>query len=59
MAAFVYNISKNACTDYTLFELNCGYHPRIFFKDKYDAHSKSFSANRLITKLREKMNVYC
>ena len=34
MMEFAYNNSKNAHTGYTLFELNCGYHPCISFKDK-------------------------
>ena len=27
MAEFAYNNAKNASTGFTLFELNCGYHP--------------------------------
>lgn len=53
--AFAYNNSKNANTGHILFELNCGYYPQVFFEDKYDTHSKSFSANELAIKLRELM----
>ena len=32
MAKFAYNNAKNASTGYRLFELNCGYHPCVFFE---------------------------
>ena len=33
MAKFAYNNTKNASIGHTLFELNCGYHSHIFFKE--------------------------
>ena len=57
MTEFAYNNSKNAGTGYTPFELNCGYHLWVFFKDKCDARSKSSIANGLAMELRELINV--
>ena len=34
MAEFAYNNAINASTDYTSFELNCGYYPWVFFQKK-------------------------
>ena len=48
MAEFAYNNTKNANINYTLFELNYGYYPHVFFKDNVDSCSKSFSANKLV-----------
>lgn len=59
MADFAYNNAKNANIDHTLFKLNYGYHLCVFFKNKYDARSRSFLANELATKLRELINIYC
>ena len=39
MPEFVYNNAKNASTGHTLFELNCGYHPRMSFKEDVDPRS--------------------
>ena len=41
MGEFAYNNAKNASTDHTLFELNCGYHSQVSFKEDLDPHSKS------------------
>ena len=57
MAEFAYNNSKNASMGHTLLELNCGYHPRILFEDKYDARSRSSLAKRLAMELRKLINV--
>ena len=57
MAEFAYNNAKNASTGHTPFELNCGYHPRMSYKDDVDSRSKSKSADKLLTKLRELMIV--
>ena len=54
---FAYNNSKNASTDYTFFELNCGYHPRVSFKNKCDVRFRSFSAKKLAVELRKLINV--
>ena len=59
MAEFAYNNSKNASTGHTWFELNYGYHPWVFFENKYNAYSKSSSADGLAVELRELMNVCC
>ena len=40
-----------------LFELNCGYHPRMSYKKDIDSHSKSKLADELSAKLRELMIV--
>ncbi len=59
MAEFAYNNAKNASTDHTLFELNCGYHPRVSFKEDVDPHSRSCSINELAEELRKLMEVCC
>ena len=57
MAEFAYNNAKNASTGFTLFELNCGYHPRISYKENLDPRSKSRTAEELSSKLQELMIV--
>ena len=57
MAEFAYNNAKNVSTGHTLFELNCGYHPRMLYKDDVDPRSKSKSADELSAELRELMIV--
>ena len=59
MAKFAYNNSKNTNINHTFFKLNCSYHPQIFFKNKYNIYFRSFSANKLATKLKKLMNIYC
>ncbi len=59
MADFAYNNAKNASTGHTPFELNCGYHPSVFFKDDVDSRSRSRFANKLTEELRELMEVCC
>ncbi len=59
MAEFAYNITKNTNTGHTSFELHCGYHPRVFFKENVDFYSRSHSANKLAEELRELMKVCC
>ena len=58
MVEFTYNNSKNARRGHTVVELDCDYHPRVFFKDKCNAYSRSFSNKRLAMELRELMNIY-
>ena len=58
MAEFVYNNAKNASTSYTPFELNCGYHPRVSYKEDVDPHSKSKLADNSANNLRELLTVY-
>ena len=57
MAEFAYNNAKNASTGFTLFELNCGYHPRISYKEDLDPRSKSKTAEELSSELRELMTI--
>ena len=42
---------------HTPFDLNCGYHPRMSYKDDVDPCSKSKSADELSAELRELMIV--
>ena len=53
MAKFAYNNAKNASTGYTPFELNCGYHPWISYKNNIDFRSQSKSVDKLVAELRE------
>ena len=57
MAEFAYNNAKNASTGHTPFELNCGFHPRISYKEDIDPRSQSRSADELSAELRELMIV--
>ena len=36
MAKYAYNKAKNASTGHMLFELNCGYHFQMLYKEKVD-----------------------
>ena len=47
IAEFAYNNAKNASTGYTPFELNCGYHLRLCYKEDFDLHSKSKIVEKL------------
>ena len=58
MAEFAYKNAKNASTDYTPFELNCGYHPCVSYKKNIDPRSQSKSADDLANELRELMAMY-
>ena len=57
MAEFAYNNAKNASTGHTLFELNCGFYPRMSYKEDVDPHSQSRSADELSAEFRELMTV--
>ena len=57
MAEFAYNNAKNASTRHTLFELNCGYHPRVSYKEDLDLRSKSKTAEDLFFELQNLMAV--
>ena len=57
MAEFVYNNAKNAITSHILFELNCGYHLRMSYKNDVDPRSQSKSADKLSAEMRELMIV--
>ena len=45
MAEFAYNNVKNTSTGYTPFELNCGLHPIISYKEDIDPRSRSKTAD--------------
>ena len=51
MAEFTYNNAKNASTSYMSFELNCGYHLRVFYKENLDLCLKSKTAEELFSEL--------
>ena len=55
MAEFAYNNAKNASTGHTPFELNCGYHSCVSYKEDLDPRSKSKTVDELAGKLRELM----
>ena len=57
MAEFAYNNAKNTSTGYTPFELNCGYHLCVFYKEDINPCSQSKSADNLANELRELMTV--
>ena len=57
MAEFVFNNAENASTGHTPFELNCGYHPRMSYKEGGNSRSQSKSADELLAELRELMIV--
>ena len=52
MAEFAYNNVKNASTGYTPLELNCGYYPRVSYKEDLDPRSQSKTAEELSSKLQ-------
>ena len=57
MVEFAYNNAKNASTGHTPFELNCGYYPRMLYKEDVNLHSQSKLADELSAKLRKLMIV--
>ena len=57
MAKFAYNNAKNTSTGHTLFELNCGYHPRVSYEKDLDPRSKSKIAEKLSSELRNLMAI--
>ena len=57
MAKFAYNNAKNVSTGHTPFELNCGYHLWVFYKEHINLHSKSKSADKLLAELQELMTI--
>ena len=52
MAEFAYNNTKNTSTGFTPFELNCGYHPQVSYKEDLDPRSQSKTAEKLFSELR-------
>ncbi len=59
IAEFAFNNAKNASTGHTLFELNCGYHPRVSFKEDMDPRSRTCPTYELVEELRELIKVCC
>ena len=57
IAKFAYNNAKNTSTGHIPFELNCGYHSWMSYKDNVDPCSKSKSVDELSAELRELMIV--
>lgn len=57
MAQFAYNNVNSTSNGCTFFELNCGYHPRVFFKEDVDLRSKSKAADKLAAELKALMSV--
>ena len=53
MAEFAFYNAKNANISYTLFELNCRYHPCIFYENALDLCLKSRTIEELSPELRE------
>ena len=53
MAEFAYNNAKNASIGHTLFELNCGYHFWMLYKEDIDSRFQSKLADELSAELRE------
>ena len=53
MAKFAYNNAKNVSIGHTPFELNCGYHSWMSYKNDVDSHSYSKSTDKLAAELRE------
>ena len=58
IAKFAYNNAKYASTGYILFELNCGYHPRVFYKEDVKHHFRSKAANELTKELNNLIVIY-
>ena len=57
IAEFAYNNAKNTNTGHISFELNCGYHLRVSYKEDLDPCSKSKTAEELSFELRNFMAV--
>ena len=55
MAEFAYNNAKNASTGFTPFELNCGYHPRVFYKENFNPRLQSKTMEKLSSELQNLM----
>lgn len=58
MAEFTYNTTKNTSNGHAFFELNYGYYPWVYFKDKLNPYSRSRFANELVKKMGEFMSIY-
>ena len=58
IAEFTYNNARNASISHIHFELNCGYHPCVSYKEDIDPYSKSKLADDLVSELKELMAMY-
>ena len=58
IAEFAYNNAKNASTSHILFELNCGYYPRVSHEKDLDPYSKLKTTEKLSSKLQNLMAIY-
>ena len=57
MVKFANNNAKNFNIGYTPFELNCGYHPCVFFEEDNNPCFQSKSADELSAKPQDLMTV--
>ena len=57
MAKFAYNKAKNKSTGHITFELNCGYHSCISIEKNINLHSRSKTADELLTELQKLLSV--
>ncbi len=57
MTEFVYNNTKNANTDHTLFKFYCSYHLKVSFLEDIDYRLRSRSVNELVKELKELIEV--
>lgn len=53
MAKFAHNDTKNASTSHAPFEPECGYHPRVSYKEDINPRFKSKAANGLAGELKD------
>lgn len=58
MAEFANINAKNMSIGYMLFELNCNYHPHLFYKKDIDLRSKLKSVDKLLIEFQELMTIY-
>ena len=57
MAEFAYNNAKNVSTGYTLFELNCGYYPRVSYEEDLNSRLKARTAESLSSEHQKLMTM--
>ena len=58
MTEFAYNNAKNTSSNYSPFELNFGFYPRVSYKGDVNPQSRSKTADQLPTELDTLMSVY-
>ena len=57
MAKFIYNNAKNASTGHMSFNLNCEYHPQVFYEEIVNSRSKWKLEDELLKKLWELITI--